>query len=54
MLLHLLFSFALRAKVQGGRSPPLDTFPFPEKPETIPPSPLHGRGGRAAAAWAAE
>ena len=34
---------------RGDRSP-LDTPSVPEKPPGIPPSPLHGRDGRAAAA----
>ncbi len=29
----------------GGTLSPLDTPPVPQKPEGIPPSPLHGRGG---------
>ena len=36
-----------------GTLSPLDTFPVPQKPGTITPSPLHGRDGRAAAARAA-
>ena len=35
-----------------GTLSPLDTFPVPQKPGTITPSPLHGRDGRAAAARA--
>ena len=36
----------------GGTLSPLDTFPVPEKPETIPPSRPHSGRGRAAAARA--
>ena len=45
--MHLLFSYARRAEppLSRGDVVPLDTPPVPEKPEGIPPSPLHGRGG---------